>query len=46
MNAPVLALFDLNRETVLSADAASFGLGAVLLQRQPSGEMKSIAFIS
>ena len=45
-NAPVLALFDLNRETVLSADASSFGLGAVLLQRQPSGEMKPIAFIS
>ena len=46
MNAPVLALFDPNLETVLSADASSFGLGAVLLQRQPSGELKLVAFIS
>ena len=46
MNAPVLALFDPNRETILSADASSFRLGAVLLQRQPSGELQPIAFIS
>ena len=45
-NAPVLALFDPNQETVLSADASSFGLGAVLLQRQPSGELKPVTFIS
>lgn len=46
MNAPVLALYDPNLETVLSADASSFGLGAVLLQRQPSGVLKPVAFIS
>ena len=45
-NAPVLALFDPNLETVLSADASSFGLGTVLLQKQPSGELKQVAFIS
>ena len=45
-NTPVLALFNPNLETVLSADASAFGLGAVLLQRQPSGKLKPVAFIS
>ena len=45
-NSPVVALFDPNLETVLSADASSFGLGAVLLQRHTSGELQPVAFIS
>ena len=40
---PVLALFDPNLETIISADA---GLGAVLLQKQPDGALKPVAFIS
>lgn len=32
--------------TILSADASSFGLGAVLLQDQPSGARRAVAFAS
>ena len=45
-NSPVLALYDPNLETVLSADASSFGLGAVLMQRQTSGDLQPVAYIS
>ena len=43
---PVLALFDSNLETIVSSDASSYGLGAVLLQRQPEVELKPVAYIS
>ena len=43
---PILAPFDLNLETVVSADASSYGLGAVLLQKQKGGELKPVAYIS
>ena len=43
---PILALFDPNLETVLSADTSSHGLGAVLLQRQVSGKLQPVAYIS
>lgn len=42
----VLAQYCLNRETIVAADASSFGLGGVLSQMQPSGEWRPIAFIS
>ncbi len=43
---PVLALYDPNRETTVSADASSFGLGAVLFQRHPDGELRPVGYIS
>ena len=43
---PVLTLFNPKTYTVISANASSYGLGAVLLQRQPQGELKPVAYIS
>ena len=45
-SSPVLALFNLNRETEISADASSFGLGAVMRQKQPNQEWQPVAYIS
>ena len=42
----ILALYDPEKETVVSADASSYGLGGVLLQNQPSGEMRTMAYAS
>ena len=43
---PVLAFFDPGQETTVSADASLYGLGAVLLQKQVSGERKPVAYAS
>jgi hypothetical protein len=43
--APVLAHFDLNKETVVCSDASSYGLGGVLYQKH-GDELKPVAFCS
>ncbi len=43
---PCLALYDPQRETILSADASSYGIGAVLKQKQPDGSLRPTVFAS
>lgn len=42
----VLAQYSPNHETMVSADASSYGLGGVLTQKQTDGEWKPVVFIS
>ena len=42
----VLALYDARNHAILSADASSYGLGAVLRQTQPDGSLRPIAYMS
>ena len=46
-NAPTLAPYSLSAPTTISADASAYGLGAVVLQKQPSSDRwKPVAFAS
>ena len=40
------AFFDTNKETTVSANASSDGIGAALLQKQSNGELTSVSFTS
>ena len=42
----VLALYDPNLDTVDSADASAYGLGAVMRQKQTNGDLRPVAYIS
>ena len=39
---PVLALYDPNKATTVSADASQYGLGAVLTQKQENGQYRPV----
>ena len=41
-----LALFEPERESRVSADASSYGLGAVLRQKQPDGIWRPVTYVS
>ena len=41
--APILALYDPNKETKVNADALSYGIGSVVMQQQENGDWKPIS---
>ena len=46
VQAPVLAHYCTEKETIVSADASSYGLGAVIFQVQDDGTKKPVAYAS
>ena len=45
-NLPSLSFYSAERTTVVRADSSSYGLGAVLRQKDDNGNLKPIAFAS
>jgi hypothetical protein len=45
-SAPVLALYDPNKPTLVSADSSSYGIGAVMQQQQSDGTWRPVTFVS
>lgn len=46
MEEPTLALYDQGKETIVSSDASSYGLGSVILQKQDDRIWKPVAYAS
>ena len=46
MSNEALALYDTEKETIVSSDASSYGLEAVIRQRQKDGTLKAVAYAS
>ena len=44
--APILALYDPDRETKVNAYASSYGIGGVVMQQQDNGDWKPISYVS
>lgn len=44
MNTTTLAQYDIHHDTVIAADASSYGLGAVICQRQGGNEWRLVAY--
>ena len=42
----VLSIYHPEYETIMSTDGSGYGLGAALLQLQPTGELKPVAYAS
>ena len=45
-SSPVLALYNPAADTIVAADASSFGLDAVLTQKQPDNQWQPVAYAS
>lgn len=43
---PCLTIFDANRQTILTVDSFSYGLGAMLRQEDNEGKIRSVVFAS
>ena len=46
VTAPILAIYDPNKEIKVNADASSYGIGAVLLQKQNINDWKPVSYVS
>ena len=44
MSEPVLAYYDVNKPTLISVDASSYGIGGVLMQQNGVWKTKCILF--